>query len=125
LNVSVMSTSLGSLAERVKKGSESQGLRWLAAGLVVLIGALQIPLWMGEGSFRDVRLLRQSIEAQALENRVLHSRNEALSAEVVDLRQGLEAIEERARSELGMIREGETFFHILPGEAGSDANPDN
>ncbi len=90
----------------------------MAVGLILLVLALQIPLWIGEGSFRDVRLLQQSIEEQAKENEELRSRNQALSAEVLDLRQGLEAIEERARSELGMIREGETFFHILPAEGG-------
>ena len=99
-------------------------MRWMIAALLLLLGALQIPLWLGEGSYRDVRLLREAIEAHKAENETLRVRNRALEAEVRDLREGREAIEERARTELGLIREGETFFQTLgepddaPGAAG-------
>jgi len=95
------------------------GMRWLLAALVLLLLLLQIPLWLGEGSVRDVRLLNQAMEEQESENASLRARNQALKAEVADLKSGLDAIEGRARSELGLIKEGETFYHILPGEQGS------
>jgi cell division protein FtsB len=59
--------------------------------------------------------LRQQVEAQKIENAQLQERNNALVAEVMDLKHGLDAIEERARSELGMVKEGETFFHVVEG----------
>ncbi len=88
-------------------------MRWMIAALLLLLGALQIPLWLGEGSYRDVRLLREAIEIHKAENETLRLRNRALEAEVRDLREGHAAIEERARTELGLIREGETFFQTL------------
>jgi cell division protein FtsB len=98
------------------------GMRWVVAILLALAIALQIPLWLGEGSFRDVRLLKQAIEEHEAENARLKARNRALEAEVQDLREGQAAIEERARTELGLIRQGETFFQTL-GEG--DGSPDD
>ena len=91
-------------------------MRWLVAGLVLLLLLLQIPLWLGEGSFRDVRLLRQAKDQQAAENSSLEARNQVLKAEVDDLKAGLDAIEERARTELGLVKEGEVFYHMLPAD---------
>lgn len=83
--------------------------------LLALLLALQYPLWFGSGSIPAVWHLRQQVEAQKIENAQLQERNNALVAEVMDLKHGLDAIEERARSELGMVKEGETFFHVVEG----------
>jgi len=81
--------------------------------LVILLVYLQYSLWFGDGSLQDVWRLHQDVEQQRQENAVLRERNEALEAEVLDLQQGLEAIEERAREDLGMIKKGETFYQVI------------
>ncbi|MGD8642878.1 MAG: cell division protein FtsB [Chromatiales bacterium] len=93
-------------------------MKWLALALGVLLVLLQFRLWVGDGSVAEVWGLRQQVEAQRSENAALRERNQALEAEVLDLKTGLAAIEERARSELGMIKDGETFFQVVkrPGE---------
>jgi len=94
-------------------------MKLLFALLLVILLLLQYRLWFGEGGIGKVWQLQQTVAAQREENRGLDERNSALEAEVRDLKEGLTAIEERARSELGMVREGETFFQIvdeLPGE---------
>jgi cell division protein FtsB len=68
---------------------------------------------VGDGSLAEVWELYRQVEEQKEENRRLRERNQALDAEVLDLKQGLEAIEERAREELGMIREDESFYQIV------------
>ena len=85
----------------------------LSLVLVAFIALLQYPLWLGKGSCLKVREVDQQIRAQHEINQQLQIRNTALDAEVQDLKQGYEAIEERARSELGMIRKEEVFVHIL------------
>jgi cell division protein FtsB len=85
-------------------------LTLVLAALIVLI---QYPLWMGKGSWFRVWEVDQQIRAQRDANLVSRSRNAALEAEVRDLKVGLDAIEERARSELGMIRQDEIFFQVL------------
>lgn len=90
-------------------------MRLLIAVLVILLIGLQYMLWLGEGGYREVRRLERVLAGQQAENAALLARNRALQAEVEDLKQGLEAIEERAREDLGMIREGETFFQVVPG----------
>jgi cell division protein FtsB len=90
-------------------------VRALLAILLVLLVALQLKMWFGEGGYRDVQRLAERVEQQALENEALAQRNRELQAEVEDLRQGLEAIEERARSELGLIKEDEEFYQVVPG----------
>jgi len=85
---------------------------WVAF-LVLLFVVLQYRLWVGDGSLAEVQRLRESIAQQQAENGQLRERNTALDAEVRDLKQGLVAVEERARAELGMIKEGETFFQII------------
>jgi cell division protein FtsB len=88
-------------------------MKALLIGLILALALLQYRLWVGEGSLAEVWALSGQVEAQRQENHQLGERNAALAAEVADLKQGLDAVEERARSELGMIREGETFFHVV------------
>jgi len=88
-------------------------MRLLALVLVVLIAALQWPLWAGKGGWMRVWELDQQLKAQRGTNDRLRARNAALEAEVRDLKTGFDAIEERARSELGMIKQDEVFFQVL------------
>ena len=88
-------------------------MKIINAVLITLIVLLQYKLWIGEGSLADVWRLHQAIAAQTQENSTLAERNAALDAEVKDLKQGLAAIEERARYDLGMIKQDETFFQII------------
>ena len=74
---------------------------------------MQFKLWFGDSSVRDVIALRNSVEEQRNKNDIVKQRNIVLEAEVEDLKTGLEAIEERARNELGMIKQDETFIHIV------------
>jgi cell division protein FtsB len=87
-------------------------LRALAAIFAILILALQYPIWLGKGGWLRVRELDRQVEAQKKINAGLAARNTALDADVRDLKQGYEAIEERARAELGMIRNDEVFFQL-------------
>jgi cell division protein FtsB len=87
-------------------------VRTLAAIFAVLILALQYPIWLGKGGWLRVRELDRQVEAQKGINAGLAMRNSALDADVRDLKQGFEAIEERARSELGMLRSDEVFFQL-------------
>ena len=88
-------------------------MRALALALAALIVLIQYPLWLGKGSWLRVWEVDQQIRAQRETNRQLKARNDGLEAEVRDLKVGVEAIEERARSELGMIRNDEIFFQVL------------
>ena len=88
-------------------------MRILIALLILLLCLLQYRLWVGPGSLADVSNLKQEISAQREELVALRERNRALQAEVEDLRSGQSAIEERARSELGMIKEGEIFYQVI------------
>lgn len=88
-------------------------MKLLTLALTVLIALIQYPLWLGKGSWLRVWEVDQQIREQRGTNLKLQARNAALDAEVKDLKQGLEAVEERARSELGMIRQDEIFFQIL------------
>ncbi len=89
-------------------------VRWLALAFVVLIAALQYPMWLGKGGWLQVRELDRQVAAQRAANAKLKERNDALDAEVRDLKTGTEAIEERARSELGMVKHDEVFFQLQP-----------
>ncbi len=89
------------------------GIKGIIAGLVVVLALLQYKLWIGNGSFAEVYRLDQAIAEQQQENAAFKERNLALEGEVNDLRHGMDAIEERARSELGMIKENETFFRVI------------
>jgi len=90
-------------------------MRSLILILLVVLLALQVKMWFGEGGYSDVKRLAVRVEEQARENEVLAQRNRELQAEVEDLRQGLHAVEERARSELGMVKENEQFYQVVPG----------
>ena len=89
-------------------------MKLLAASLGVLILLLQYPLWLGKGGWMRVWDLDRLVQNQKEQNQGLQQRNAALDAEVRDLKQGFEAIEERARYELGMVRQDEVFFQIAP-----------
>lgn len=90
-------------------------MRSLIVVLLILFALLQYKLWFGEGGFADVQRLEQKVAEQEQENAMLLQRNLELEAEVADLREGIEAIEERARSELGMVQEEEEFYLVVPG----------
>ncbi|MFT5720040.1 MAG: cell division protein FtsB [Motiliproteus sp.] len=90
-------------------------MKWLLAMLCVLLLGLQYRLWFGDGNLPSVWSQQASIATQQAANQLLIDRNDALRAEVDDLKQGTSALEERARSEMGMVRRGETFF-LLPEE---------
>lgn len=88
-------------------------MRLLAVFLAILIAALQWPLWVGKGGWLRVWQLDQQVAERKAQNIKLQERNDALDAEVNDLKTGSDAIEERARNELGMIKQEEVFFQIL------------
>jgi cell division protein FtsB len=85
-------------------------MRWPTWILVALIALLQYPLWLGKGGWLRVWDMEQKLAAQREVNVKLEARNAGLDAEVRDLKSGLDAIEERARYQLGMIKDGEVFF---------------
>jgi cell division protein FtsB len=89
-------------------------MKWLAGVLLVVVLLLQYRLWLSGDGVREVSRLSDSVERQQSENSELESRNKQLIAEVADLKAGMAAIEERARSELGMIGRNETFFQVVP-----------
>jgi cell division protein FtsB len=94
-------------------------MKLLTIFLALLLITLQLTLWFGDDSLAEVWQLRQQINAQKDENKQLQERNAALEAEVQDLKQGLAAIEERARNELGMVKKDETFFQVVEEEEGA------
>ena len=89
----------------------------ILALLVVLVG-LQSRLWLGEGSFAHVNTLQAKGSLKVAENSVKVQRNKILRAEIIELKRGLESIEEKARSEFGLIKEGETFFLLIEDDQG-------
>ncbi|WP_089729135.1 cell division protein FtsB [Candidatus Thiosymbion oneisti] len=96
-------------------------MRWFIGLLLLLLLALQYRLWTGDGSLAEVQALRDEINAQKVELQQLRARNQVLEAEVLDLHEGLDALEERARSELGMIKRGELFLQVIE-EPAKDAS---
>ncbi|QBQ56532.1 cell division protein FtsB [Nitrosococcus wardiae] len=88
-------------------------MRFVVGLLLVLFLALQYQLWVSEDGLGELWRLSRSIQQQRQENAALTERNQVLNAEVRDLKSGLDALEERARSELGMVKQGETFFQII------------
>ena len=87
-------------------------MRWLSVALVALLVLLQYPLWVGKGGWLRVWDVGNQLEQQKENNKKLEVRNAGLDAEVRDLKQGYDAIEERARYELGMIKQDEIFLQI-------------
>lgn len=98
-------------------------LRWIALVLLVLLIALQARLWTGQGGMREVWMLEQRIEAQEADNARRKARNDTLAAEVEDLKYGQEAIEERARAELGLVQPDEVFYQVVEPAPGTPAPP--
>ncbi len=90
-------------------------LKWLALILIALLIGLQIKLWVGDGGMRDLRAIRERVSEQQSENGKLKQRNDALHADVEDLKHGRDAVESRARSQLGLIRPGEVFYQVVTG----------
>lgn len=95
-------------------------MRKLTVVLVVLIALLQYPLWLGKGSWLRVWQYSQQIEAHEKRNEYYRQRNDTLREEVRDLKQGQSAIEERARSELGLVKQDEVFFQVIQNKAASN-----
>jgi cell division protein FtsB len=89
-------------------------MKWLASALLVIVLLLQYRLWLSGDGVSELRRLASAVEAQKAENSELEERNQQLAAEVQDLKAGMAAIEERARSELGMIGRNETFYQVVP-----------
>jgi len=94
----------------------------LAALILILIG-LQYKLWFGDGSLSEVVQLSRELEVQKKRLHELEERNRILEAQVIDLQNGLDAFEEKARNDLGMIKKGETFIQLIPKEAGAGDEP--
>ena len=97
-------------------------MRWLLLSLLVLLGALQYRLWFAEGSLAEQHRLELQVEEQTLINRELQARNSVLDREVLELQSGNNGVEQRAREQLGLIREGETFYQVV--DSPPNAAPD-
>ena len=96
-------------------------MKILIGVLIVILIGLQYKLWFGDGSLSEVVQLSRELEIQKEKLRLLEERNKILEAQVLDLQNGLDAFEEKARNDLGMIKEGETFIQLIPSTA---AEPD-
>lgn len=96
-------------------------MRVFAVALMVLLGILQYTLWFGKNGVSDYQKVSSEIAAQEKVNANLHERNQEMFAEIDDLRKGKDAIEERARHELGLVKKGETFYRIIGDENKEDA----
>jgi len=89
-------------------------MKWLAAALVVAVVLLQYRVWLSDDGIREVERLKGAVSTQHTQNDQLAERNRQLAAEVRDLKTGMDALEERARSDLGMIARNETFYQVVP-----------
>jgi cell division protein FtsB len=98
-------------------------MKWLAAALAVAVLLLQYRVWFSEDGVREVARLNQAVATQQAENEALAERNKQLAAEVRDLKTGMEALEERARSDLGMIARNETFYQVVPAHPTETTSP--
>ena len=97
-------------------------MKIIAFVLLVLLIWLQYKIWLQDGGIPEVIQLQQEVEEVKTEVQQLQERNSSLDAEVKDLKKGLDAIEERARSEMGMIKEGEVYYQVIEPENKSSAN---
>ncbi|MGB2741015.1 MAG: cell division protein FtsB [Cognaticolwellia sp.] len=95
-------------------------MRLITAVLLIFLVLLQYRLWFGKNSVPDYLALEEEVTRQLANNNKLKQRNKLLYADTDDLKSGTEAIEERARHELGMIKEGETFFRVIPNDTDAD-----
>lgn len=100
-------------------------MRWLALGLLLLLLLLQYRLWFAEGSLAELHRLQAEVAQQQALNETLRVRNDLLSEEVVELQQGLETVEERARRDLGMIREGEVYYQVVEEQPAAEKADDD
>ena len=98
-------------------------LRWIALVLILVLIGLQLKLWSGNVSMHEVDSLRVAVKKQADENAKLLQRNQALDADVLDLKHGEQAVEARARTELGLIKPGETFYQVVDKPANGGSTP--
>ncbi len=99
-------------------------MRWFIAALAVLVLLLQYRIWVSPDGAREVLQLRTAVATQTAENERLTARNQQLVAEVRNLKQGFEAVEERARSELGLIATNETYYQVVPASARPASAPE-
>jgi len=90
--------------------------KWIAVLLIALLVGLQLRLWFGKNSISDYKQMKTQIDTLEQQNANLTQRNSLLKADISDLQLGIDSMEERARNELGLIKEGETFYRILPKE---------
>ncbi len=88
-------------------------MRWLLLVLLVLLGVLQYRLWLGEGSLAERHRLREQVQEQMRINEELRARNAVLEREVLELQTGNKGLEQRAREQLGLVKEGETFYQVV------------
>jgi len=95
----------------------------LIAVLIIMLVGLQYKLWFGDGSLAEVVQLSRELDIQKKKLRLLEERNRLLEAEVLDLQNGLDAFEEKARNDLGMIKKGETFIQLIPGKNNQGLSP--
>jgi cell division protein FtsB len=100
-------------------------MKWFAAALASVLLLLQYRLWISGDGLGEVLRLKSAVATQQADNLRLSERNRQLSAEVRDLKQGYVALEERARTDLGMIGSNETFFQVVPGDARTRLAPDS
>ncbi len=101
-------------------------MRSLLIILAIAVLAMQGKLWLSDDGFRKTRHLRDAVQRQLAQNQFLRDRNTSLEAEVINLKEGLEAAEERARTDLGMIGKNETFYQVVPADGSRIvANADN
>jgi len=97
-------------------------MKVIVAVLLILIAGLHYRLWVGEGSLAETDSLELRVAKAMTDNEVKTNRNQILRAEIIELKSGLESIEERARSELGMIKEGETFYLLVDSDNSTSAS---
>ena len=105
--------------------ADELNMRAVTLILIVVLVLLQFKLWLGEGGYTEVKRLATRVEAQRQKNDELLQRNAELHAEVEDLRDRLDAVEERARNELGLIKPDEKFYQVVPPPPKDQKNPNN
>ena len=98
-------------------------MKWLAIALGVVIAVLQYRLWLSDSGVRELGRMQAAVSQQRTQNAVLVERNRQLAAEVRDLKTGMAALEERARSELGMIAGNETYYQVVPAKSAPPRSP--
>ncbi|MGP8033961.1 MAG: cell division protein FtsB [Steroidobacteraceae bacterium] len=98
-------------------------MKWLATALAVAVLLLQYRIWVSDNGVRQVQRLKQAVASQSAEDARLEERNRQLAAEVRDLKTGMGALEERARSDLGMIGRNETFYQVVPARPADASGP--